>query len=79
MNHGDVPIPYDMKCASCPHTASAHWYSDNGTLWTGHCWECQDMAGIVFYPICTYFKFDNLNYIEVIAERREQEKDLNSY
>lgn len=75
MNHDSIKIPYDMKCASCNHDASKHWYSSYGKLWSGDCQSCQDMAGVVFYPVCHEFKWDNLNYVEIVAEHREQNSE----
>jgi hypothetical protein len=77
VNHGDLHIPYDMKCADCQHIASHHWYSGKGKLWSGDCQSCIDMDGTMFpYPICREFKWDNLNYVEALAEHREWEKSL---
>jgi hypothetical protein len=76
VNHEDIKIPYDMKCANCQHTASDHWWSYGGQLQNGECHACigKDIHSPMF--MCYEFKWDNLNYVEVMASRREQEKNL---
>lgn len=78
MNHGDVHIPYDMKCGNCGHDASDHWVSYNKVIVSaGRCYACASNSRIAaFGEICTTFKFDNLNYIEIMSARKEQEKNL---
>jgi hypothetical protein len=69
MIHEGIQIPYNMKCATCNHYASDHWYSDRKIIWEGPCSECTSIIGWSF-P-CVQFKFDNLNYIEKVAERKQ--------
>jgi hypothetical protein len=81
VNYGDLHIPHDMKCASCQHDASDHWVSMRGIIYQGECRGCQEASykvtgKINIFWVCYEFKWDNLNYIEVMAERREQEKGL---
>lgn len=75
MTYKDIKIPYDMKCANCNHTASDHWWSYHGQLSNGNCASCmiKDINSSMF--ICHTFIFDNLNYVEIVAEHREQNSE----
>ena len=76
MNYGDIHIPHDMKCGNCQHNASAHWGSYDGVIVDIICYKCIFDDASSAEKVCLTFKFDNLNYIEKMAERKEQEKNL---
>jgi len=77
MKYESLFVPYDMKCGECQHAASDHWASWNGfVVAAGTCYSCMREQSHCNFEHCRAFKFDNLNYIEVVAERREQEKNL---
>jgi len=66
-----------MKCGGCQHDASDHWASWNGVVVAaGTCYSCIKEQPTCNFGHCASFKFDNLNYVEVMAERREQKKNL---
>ena len=69
-DNSERKISYDTLCI-CSHIASEHWVSDRkGNLFLSHCRECFANTLFLNGKQCTYFKQDNLSYLEKECKKR---------